>query len=79
MDNVYSGHWSTDCNRAKYITMDNKKVNSNDSAKSKPTTEQNGWLFEISYDVLLVLPQLLLTTARRIPDNLPTPMISHVF
>ena len=25
MDNVYSGHWSTDCNRAKYITMGNKK------------------------------------------------------
>ena len=23
MDNVYSGHWSTDCNRAKYITMAN--------------------------------------------------------
>ena len=28
MDNVYSGHWSTDYNRAKYITMGNKKVNS---------------------------------------------------
>ena len=31
MDNVYSGHWYTDWNRAKYITMSNKKVNSKDS------------------------------------------------
>ena len=31
MDNVYSGHWSTDCNRVKYITMSNKKVNCKDN------------------------------------------------
>ena len=145
MDNVYRGHWSTDCNRVKYITMGNKKGSNylslnrkypvmetttlntaimpsqlvlslslkkywyeNQSpsnrgiylvpSKPKPnivirstTNEPTATMtnifclsfilagYEISYEVLLVLPQLLVTTARRIPDNLPTPMISHVF
>ena len=87
MDNVYCGHWSTDYNWAKYITMSNKKVNLRVATMATHQSTKllslqlatYGWLFEISYEVLLVLPSLILPSARRIPDNLSTPMMFHIF